>query len=69
MARIDAWYLEDPAAGIRRMVDQLAGEGIEVGRDSVRHLMRRMGLRAIYQKTRTTIAADSAAYPALTIAR
>lgn len=24
MARIDAWYLEDPAAGSRRMIDYLA---------------------------------------------
>ena len=60
MARIDAWYLEDPAAGSRRMVDYLAGEGIEVGRDRVRRLMHRMGLRAIYQKPRTTIPGDPA---------
>jgi len=66
MARIDAWYLDDPASGSRRMVDYLAAEGIEVGRDRVRHLMRRMGLRALYPKPRTTIAGDpSERFPCL----
>jgi len=55
MARLDALYLEDPCSGSRRMVDYLANEGIQIGRDRVRNLMRRMGLRAIYQKPRTTI--------------
>jgi len=54
MARIDALYLEDPCSGSRRMVDYLAREGIPISRDRVRNLMRRMGLRAIYQKPRTT---------------
>lgn len=60
MARIDAWYLEDPASGSRRMVDYLAADGIKVGRDRVRLLMRRMGLRAVYPKPRTTIPVDPA---------
>ena len=47
MAWIDAWYLEDPAAGSRRMVDYRAGEGIKVGRDRVQYLMHRKALRAI----------------------
>ena len=55
MARIDALYLEDPCSGSRRMVDYLARDGIPICRDRVRNLMRRMGLRAIYQKPRTTI--------------
>ena len=55
MARIDALYLEDPCSGSRRMVDYLAREGIPISRDRVRNLMRRMGLRAIYQKPRTTV--------------
>ncbi len=54
MARIDSLYLEDPCSGSRRMVDYLAREGIPISRDRVRNLMRRMGLRAIYQKPRTT---------------
>ena len=60
MARIDAWYLEDPASGSRRMVDYLAADGIKVGRDRVRHLMRRMGLRAVYPKPKTTIPGEPA---------
>jgi len=55
MAKIDALYLEDPCSGSRRMVDYLARDGIPIGRDRVRNLMRRMGLRAIYQKPRTTV--------------
>jgi putative transposase len=55
MARLDALYLEDPCSGSRRMVHYLANEGIQIGRDRVRNLMRRMGLRAIYQKPRTTV--------------
>jgi putative transposase len=56
MARIDALYLEDPCSGSRRMVDYLAMDGIPISRDRVRNLMRRMGLRAIYQQPRTTVA-------------
>jgi putative transposase len=37
------------------MVGYLAREGIPISRDRVRILMRCMGLRAIYQKPRTTI--------------
>jgi putative transposase len=55
MARIDAFYLEDPTAGSRRMVQYLARDGIPISRDRVRNLMRRMGLRAIYQRPRTTV--------------
>lgn len=60
MASIDAWYLEDPASGSRRMVEYLAAEGIEMGRDRVRHLMRRMGLRALHSKPRSTIPGNPA---------
>lgn len=42
------------------MVDYLAADGIKVGRDRVRLLMRRMGLRAVYPKPRTTIPVDPA---------
>lgn len=66
MARIDALYLEEPCSGSRRMVDYLAREGIAISRDRVRNLMRRMGLRAIYQKPRTTVPGDSSErYPCL----
>jgi len=66
MARIDALYLEDPCSGSRRMVDYLAREGIPISRDRVRNLMRRMGLRAIYQRPRTTVPGDpSERFPCL----
>ena len=55
MAKVDALYLEDPCSGSRRMVDYLAREGIPISRDRARNLMRRMGLRAIYQKPHTTV--------------
>jgi putative transposase len=59
MARIDAIYLEDPSSGSRRIVHYLAREGIPISRERVRNLMRCMGLRAIYQKPRTTIPGSS----------
>jgi putative transposase len=54
IARIDALYLEDPCSGSHRIEDYLAREGIPISRARVRNLMRRMGLRARYQKSRTT---------------
>jgi len=58
MAKIDTLYLEDPCSGSRRMVAYLALEGMPISRDRVRNLMHRMGLRAIYQKPRTTVKSD-----------
>ncbi len=55
MAWIDALYLEHPCSGSRRMMVYLAREGIPISRSRVRNLMRRMSLRAIYQKLRSTI--------------
>jgi len=55
MARIDALYLDDPCSGSRRMVGYLARDGIPISRDRVHNLMRCLGLRAIYQKPRTSI--------------
>jgi putative transposase len=66
MATIDALHLEDPCSGSRRTVAYLARDGIPISRDRVRNLMRRMGLRAIYQKPRTTIQGDpSVRFPCL----
>jgi putative transposase len=66
MARIDSHYLEDPCSGSRRMVGYLARDGIPISRDRARNLMRRMGLRAIYQKPRTTVPGDpSERFPCL----
>ncbi len=66
MARIDALCLEDPCSGSRRMVGYLARDGIPISRDRVRNLMRHMGLRAIFQKPRTTVPGDpSERFPCL----
>jgi len=66
MTSIDALYLDDPCSGSRRMVAYLAREGIPISRDRARNLMRRMGLRAIYQKPRTTVPGDpSERFPCL----
>jgi putative transposase len=65
-ARIDALYLDDPCSGSRRMVAYLAREGIPISRDRVRNLMRGSGLRAIYQKPRTTVPGEpSERFPCL----
>jgi putative transposase len=66
MARIDVLYLEAPCSGSRRMVGYLARDGIPISHDRLRKLMRRMGLRAIYQKPRTTVPGDpSERFPCL----
>ncbi len=66
MAKIDALDLEDPCSGSRRMVDDLAKDGIPISRDRVRNFMHRMGLQAIDQKPRTTVPGDpSLRFPCL----
>ena len=54
MRRIDKLFLEYPFYGSRQMVRHLWREGICVGRHRVRHLMRLIGLEAIYQAPRTS---------------
>ena len=49
MRRIDKLHLEYPFAGSRMLRDLLRGEGVEIGRDLVTTLMRRMGIEAIYR--------------------
>jgi putative transposase len=55
MRRIDRQYLEMPWYGSRQMARHLRRDGVSVGRNRVRRLMRLLGLQAIYQKPRTTI--------------
>jgi putative transposase len=64
MARIDSLYLEYPCSDSRSMVDYLAREEIPSSHHWVRNLMRRIGLRPIYQKPHTTVPGDpSAGFP------
>ncbi len=55
MRLIDAQFLETPYYGSRQMSRNLRRLGHDVGRKRVRRLMATMGLRAIYQKPRTTV--------------
>ena len=57
MRRIDALHLDYPFAGSRMLRDLLRGEGMEIGRELVATLMRRMGIEAIYRKPNTSKAA------------
>src|SRR6202521_1329856 len=57
MRRIDALHLEYPFAGSRMLRDLLYGEGVVIGREKVRTMMRRMCIEAIYCKPNTSKAA------------
>jgi putative transposase len=66
MRRIDELHLEIPFYGARRLAKQLGREGMEVGRVHVVALMRRMGIEALYRRSRTSIPAREAfIYPYL----
>ena len=54
MRRIDALHLDHPFAGSRMLRDLLAGEGVEIGRQRVATMMRRMGIEAIYRRPNTS---------------
>jgi putative transposase len=54
MRRIDELHLEWPFLGSRMMRDQLALEGLAVGRRHVATLMRKMGIEALYKKKNTS---------------
>jgi putative transposase len=54
MRRIDELHLNYPFAGSRMLRDLLIGEGIEIGRDGVTTMMRRMGIEAIYRRPNTS---------------
>jgi putative transposase len=56
MRLIDEQYLVTPFYGYRRMAAHLRLEGHTVGEERIRRLMRLMGIEAIYQKPRTSIA-------------
>jgi putative transposase len=54
MRRIDALHLDDPFAGSRMLRDLLRGEGIVIGREMVRTMMRRMCIEALYRRPNTS---------------
>jgi putative transposase len=67
MNAIDEIYTKYPFYGSRRVKVELTHEyGIDIGRERVQHLMRRMGIEAIYPKPNTSKAAPmNATYPYL----
>jgi len=54
MRRIDELHLDYPFAGSRMLRDLLLGEGVSIGRDHVRTLMKRMRVEAIYRRPNTS---------------
>jgi putative transposase len=54
MRRIDELHLDYPFAGSRMLRDLLRGEGVEVGRQRVATMMKRMGIEAIYRRPNTS---------------
>lgn len=55
MRVMDELFLEMPYLGSRQMRSRLLRKGYAVGRHRIRRLMRVMGLRAVYQKPRTSV--------------
>jgi putative transposase len=57
MRRIDALHLDYPFAGSRMLRDLLRSEGVAIGREMVRTMMRRMCIEALYRRPNTSKAA------------
>ena len=54
MRQMDELHLNYPFAGSRMLRDLLRADGVEIGRDKVTTLMRRMGIEAIYRRPNTS---------------
>ena len=54
MRRIDKLHLDHPFAGSRMLRDLLNAEGVKIGREHVRTLMKRMGIEALYRRPNTS---------------
>ena len=54
MRRMDELHLELPFAGSRMLRDLLRQEGIEIGRQHVATLMKKMAIEAIYRRPNTS---------------
>lgn len=57
MRRVDELHLQHPFMGARMLRDQLAREGVRVGRRHLRTLMKRMGIEALAPQPGTSKAA------------
>jgi putative transposase len=56
MRRLDELYTATPFYGVERMTAALRREGLGIGHNRVRRLLRQMGLEAIYPKPRLSVA-------------
>jgi len=54
MRRIDELHLNYPFAGSRMLRDLLRAEGVEIGRERVATMMKRMDITAIYRRPNTS---------------
>ena len=54
MRRMDELHLDYPFAGSRMLRDLLRGEGVEIGRQHVTTLMKRLSIQAIYRRPNTS---------------
>ena len=55
MRQIDEIHLQYPFYGSRKIRNELWARGYDIGRDKVRHLMRRTVIEALYIKPRLSI--------------
>jgi putative transposase len=67
MRQIDEQYTRTPFYGVERMTASLRREGIRIGHNRVRRLLRLMGLEALYPKPRLSVpnGAEHRIYPYL----
>jgi putative transposase len=54
MRRLDELHLDYPFAGSRMLRDLLRSEGMEIGRERVATMMKRMGIAAVYRRPNTS---------------
>jgi putative transposase len=54
MRRIDVLHLDHPFAGSRMLRDLLNAEGVKIGREHVKTLMKKMGIEALYRRPNTS---------------
>ena len=53
MHTIDKQYTKTPFYGVGKMTEELRRQGVRVGHNRLRKLLRKMGLRALYPKPKT----------------
>ena len=54
MQKIDEQYTKTPFYGVDKMTEELNRQGLVIGHNRLRNLLRKMGLRALYPKPKTS---------------